>query len=299
MEDIGESIDHWISLRFDNWNEENATERRDPPLIRRMRDDDSRGSRVTLCPVVEVSESGGVSLGLKVKAKLDLPESSHRVRLIIDSDYDETDLTPELSRSQDVGLRGGDQRAASIEVDVVDLWKFRTSADFGLKFKPEPQPRIGVRGRLTRKLDPLRLRFTQRFFWEGGDGFGERSTIDLEHQKPDTYLRRLSASVLWSEASEGVRVGYTFQNYWYLSRSRAIGINLGAFGPLEPHAFIETYSARISFKRRLLRDWLFMELEPGIDWDREEGYQAEYFFRIKFDIIFGDWVELTNGNGKH
>lgn len=258
--------------------------------------EDVEGSRIVVSPIIEVREYEGIEFGLKFKAKLRLPQFSERLDLIFDSDYDETDLTPDLNKPRDVGLQPGDSSAANLRLRLRDDWKIKTAVEAGLKFKPEPTPRLGVRGRVTWQKPWMTARFTQKFFWESGNGFGERSTLDLEQHKKDWYLRRSSTSVLWTENSDGVRGGQTFQFYRYLSQRRAVGLILGIYGPLEPSAHVETYSARISWRQRIHRDWLYLEFEPGVDWPRERDYVEVFLARLKFDIIFGDWIEGSNGD---
>ncbi len=290
----GEGMDGWLADRLRDPRQ--SSDGNQPPLVYEpAQAEESEGSRVILTPVVEAREHSGPSVGLKLRAKLSLPRVSERVDLIFDSDFDDSDLTPNISRAGDVGQRTPDQGAATVRLRLNDVYKFKTSIDTGLKFKPEPVPRIGLRGRLTRPSTNLLARYTQIFFWDGKERLGLRSTLDLEQSKKNVYLRRSSTSIRWSEGSDGVRGGQTFQFYRFLSERRAIGLSIGAFGPLEPSAHVETYSARLSWRRRIHRDWLFMEIETGVDWPRERDYQEVYLARVKFDIVIGDWIEGPNG----
>lgn len=290
MIEWGDNLDSWLSDRLKPADQPEQSSPQQPPLLRTGREEfDIRGSRIILTPTIEAQDSQGLSVGLKLRARIELPRVSKRIKLIFDSDYDETDLTPEIVRQRDVGLRGDEQPTANLEVDLPPIWKFKMAGETGLKFKPEPQPRFGLRGRLSRTEGEFELKLTQKFFWEGDEGFGERTTLALEQCRKGVFLRRLSTSVLWSESSDGVQGGSTLQMFRYLGGSRALGVSFGANGPLEPEAHVETYSARISFKRRVHRDWLFFEVEPGIDWEREHSFKPTYIVRAKFDLIFGDW----------
>ncbi|HMP76650.1 MAG TPA: hypothetical protein PKE12_10180 [Kiritimatiellia bacterium] len=292
---FGHGMDGWLSTRF-----------RDPETRRRTQAttllstpeqlENVDGSRIILSPILEHRDGDGFQFGLKAKGRLHLPQLSERIELLFDSDFDDSDVTPAVSRANDTGLRSGDAGAATLRLRLSDDVKFKPSVEAGLKFKPEPVPRLGLRGRLTHRGDYLTTRFTQTFFWETEDGFGERSSLDFEQSRRNEFLRRLSTSVLWSEGSDGVRGGQTLQLYRFLSNRRAIGLKLGVEGPLEPSAHVETYSARVSYRQRVHRDWLFIEFEPGFDWPRDEDYDAIAVFRVKFDIVIGDWFE--NGNGK-
>lgn len=290
-----EGVDGWLAERLRDPRTPDAA--RTPPLVfDEEQAEESEGSRLILSPIVETREYEGSKFGFKFRAKLSLPRFSERIDLILDSDYDDRDPTPELNKPRDIGLRSSDNGAANLRLKLDDVWKVKTALEAGLKFKPEPVPRLGARGRITWKKPWLTMRFTQRIFWETENGFGERSTLDFEQYEKSVYMRRLSTSVLWSEGSDGLQGGQTLQLYRYLSRRRAAGLILGVYGPLEPSAHVDTYSARVSWRQRIHRDWLFLEFEPGVDWPRDRDYQEVFIARLKFDIIFGDWIEGANGD---
>lgn len=291
-----EGVDSWLVARFDSRNTTADCPNGEPPLVYRSTDAvEKEGSRIILSPVFDVRDYEGFSLGLKARARLKLPQLSRRLSLIFDSDYDDRDLTPDIAKSQDVGLRSGDRTAANLQYEFEDRWLFKTRLEAGLKFRPEPVPRIGVRGRLSRKVGPATSRFTQTFFWDGDYGWGERSSLDFEKRKRDLYYANLNANVLWAENSDGVQGGSTFQIYRFLNRSRAYGFIAGAYGPLEPRAYVDMYSVRLSWRQKLFRDWLFLEIAPGFDWPEKHDLKQVAIFQIKFDIVIGDWTERTNG----
>jgi hypothetical protein len=290
----GEGMDGWLADRLRDPRGPRDANR--PPLVfEESQAEESEGSRIILTPTFEAREYEGVSLGLKFRAKLSLPRVSRRVDLLFDSDIDDTDLTPNIGRAGDIGQRTPDQGSATLRLRLDDVYKFKTSLDTGLKFKPEPVPRVGLRGRLTHRSTNIAARLTQTFFWDGDEGWGERTTLDLEQSRKDRYIRRSTTSIRWSEGSDGVQGGQTLQFYKFLSRRRAVGFSIAAYGPLEPSAHVDTYSLRGSWRQRIHRDWLFVEIEPGVDWPRDRDYQEVFLIRVKFDIVIGDWIEGRNG----
>lgn len=294
---FGEGMDGWLARRFQT--PENRLKRQRPNLLYDPQQlMDAKGSRVVVSPALELQEADGASFGLRIKGRLMLPRFSDRLELVFDSDDDLTDVAPDLPLPREIGLRPSDEGSASLRYRLSDDLKFKPSLEAGLKFKPEPVPRLGLRLRLNTRRTWITTRLTQTFFWESQEGWGERTIFDLERARRDRYLCRLSSSVLWTENSDGLQGGQTFQYFRYLSGRRAIGLKLGAFGPLEPSAYVETYSAHLVWRRRVHRQWLFLELEPGIDWPRDRNFDATAIFRVKLDIIIGDWFENENGNGK-
>ncbi len=285
-----EGADTWLASRFRDSSQPARPER--PRLVydTAMLPYET-GSQLILSPYITERKTDGIAAGLRVSGKLQLPRLSERVDLVFDSDYDEGDLTPEI-RSADRTKKSSDERGiANLRLRLSDNLKVRPSLELGLKFKPDPRPRIGFRLKIVHENELFTTRFVQRVFWETHDGWGERSSFDVERMIRDEYLVRLNTSVLWSETSNGVRGGETFQFYRFLSNRRAFGTKLGMYGTLEPSVHIETYSARVSWRQRMHRDWLFIKIEPGFDWPHNRDYKITPTIEVMLDIVFGDWMD--------
>lgn len=288
--DLSEGMDGLLSGDF-----RKARRREDaaPPSLVYDREHmaNSRGTRIVLSPTLLYRSRDGTEVGTRISGRLQLPRLSKRLDLIFDSDYDESDLTPELSKDRRVGLRAGESGTARLRYRLSNRFTIKPDAEVGLRFKPEPVPRLGLKLRVSNTNHYFNTRITQKFYWQTDDGWGERTSLDFSRAFRPGYLVRFNASLLWTEASEGVQGGETLQLYRFLSRRRAVGVKLGVFGPLEPSAFVDTYSARLSWRQRLHRDWLFLQIEPGIDWPRSHNYESTPFVQISMDIVLGDWIE--------
>ncbi len=287
---FGEGMDRWLSNRFRDSTQPARTNR--PPLVYDLeRLAHAEGSQLILSPYFDLRDADGFSAGLRLRGKLELPRVSDRLDLVFDSDYNEGDLTPEIKEANRARIGNDERGAAGLRLRLSDDLKFRPSLELGLKFKPDPLPRIGLRLRLAHENGTFTTRFIQRFFWEGKNGWGERSSLDFEKSVRDEYLVRLNTSILWTETSEGVQAGETLQLYRFLSNRRAVGLKFGVYGPVEPSVHVETYSARVSWRQRMHHNWLFIKVEPGFDWPHDRDYKTTPVVQVVMDIIFGDWVD--------
>ncbi len=292
---FGEGMDGWLARRL---SEPPSTGEKDHArLIPREESEGSEGSQITVSPSIFFRESDGLKFSLQARGRLRLPRFSERLELVFDSDDDDRTVTPESSRGADLGLRRGDDSTASLRYRFAEDWKFKPSIEAGLKFKPEPTPRLGLRLRLKRHFALLDARLTQSLFWDRGEGYGSRTTIGLEQYERDRYLRRFTTSLLWTEESEGAQGALSLQGFKYLSNRRAIGLKLGLNGPVEPSARVDLYSAHLVWRQRLHRDWVFLEIEPGVDWPRDRDYDAAPLIRVKLDLLFGRQFDSNGGGG--
>lgn len=295
---FGEGMDGWLDRRFQDPTKPNPAPR--PPLVYGMEQlAHADGSRMILSPLFTRSETSGTKLGLRVSGRLALPRVSDRLDLVFDSDRDDNDLTPDVMNIKDTGIRSGADAQASLRYQLSRRMRFKPSLEAGLKFKPAPAPRLGLRLRLEHGEPSFTTRLTQKFYWESDDGWGERTSFDFDHGKKDNYLHRLNTTVLWSESSDGVQIGQTLQLFKFLSANRVTGAKLGWHGPLEPNTYVEQYNAHLYWRQRLHRNWLYLAIEPGLDWPKENDFKTSPFIQVALEIVFGDWIEPRDHPSHH
>lgn len=287
--DFGQSMDAVLAESFRKPQPRPPNGRLDKFVGDRRLEEDNPGSRIKITPGLKLRDADGLDFSIRVNGKLRLPRFEDRVDLVLSSIDDSDSVLDDLDRRQALSRGDEGEGTASLRYYLKETLNFKVSTDAGLRFRPEPDPRTSLRLRLHHDFEHLTTRFTQTFFLEAKDGFGEKTQFDLDQQQPRRHLRRLSTTVLWSEASDGVEAGQSLSLYRYLSRRRVVGARLGIAGVLEPSARVENYTARLIYRQRVHRDWIFMEIEPGLDFPRERDFQSTGFVYLKFDIILGDW----------
>lgn len=292
---FGEGMDAFLSAPFRDRPRKDENGAAQKMIIDPGRLDDANRSRIKVSPSITARESEGVTFDVSFNAKLRLPRFSDRVELVVDSMTKEESVLDDLERDRTTTRPENDNSdgAAAIRYYLKETLNFKASVTAGLKFRPEPVPGIGLRMRLYRDFEDFTTRLTQSMFYETEDGFGEKTQFDLDQQERQNYLRRLTTTILWSEVSEGVAAGQSFSYFKYLTRRRVAGFRVGVTGHLEPEAQVDNYNARVTYRQRIHRDWLYLEIEPGVDWPREQDFEATPYFTVKFDIIFGELDSLA------
>jgi hypothetical protein len=117
----------------------------------------------------------------------------------------------------------------------------------------------------------------------------KKTQFDLEQQERLRFLRRFSTVILWAENSDGVEASQTLAYYRFISKHRVAGGRLVVSGVLEPSTRMENYGAYLVYRQRLHRDWMYLELEPGVEFPRTRDFQATGLVSLKLDILMGDW----------
>ncbi len=227
------------------------------------------GTFIRLRNSLEWDQSEGWGFGLRVRANIELPRVSDRVRLLISRD---DDLSGDL-RDGPTTDGDGDERtrlglrfiAAAQESSQLDLdGTIRVSSD-GLN------PRLRARYRHVVGLTSRTLiRATQTAFWEREEGLGTTSRVDWEWLPDRNALIRWSARGTLSEESEGVDWRTSLTAFRQLDLRTAVRTEVGAFGYTRPRFEAEEYFVAVRLRRQFARPWLFYEIQPEYAWPLDE-----------------------------
>ncbi len=253
------------------------------------------GSYIRVTPRIMLSEGDGTDYKLDFSARLRLPDLSRRLRLYADSYDTDEDTMEEIFSARyrrELGAERGEGATAGLTYFFSDRVRRQLSISTGLRFRPEPSPKIRLRGRFRKAFEKWRADFAQSGFWSEQDGLGEKTELSLDRPTGDLHLVRLNASLVWSELSHGVDWGLLASTDTRFSSRRSAAVKLGARGYSHPSWVTDQVLVRLAFRRRVHRDWLFLELEPGLDFFREDDYDVTPLINIKLEIVIGSFRQL-------
>lgn len=223
------------------------------------------GTFIRLRNALEWDQSKGWSFGLRVRANIELPRVSDRVRLLISRD---DDLSGELSDDGPTADDGADRTRLGLRFIARARERSQLDVDGTIRLNSDGlNPRLQVRYRRVRALsDNTLIRATQTGFWEREDGFGTTSRLDWEWLPDRDRLFRWSARGTFSEASAGVDWRTSLTDFRQLDLRTAIRTELGAFGYTRPQFDTEEYFLAVRLRRQFARPWLFYEIQPQHAW---------------------------------
>ncbi len=253
------------------------------------------GSHIRVTPRLIMNEGDGNEYKLDFSARLRLPDLSKRLRLYVDSydtDYDTMEEIFSARYRRVIERERGEGATAGLTYFFSDHMKRDLSLSTGLKFRPEPSPKIRLRGRFRKSFDIWRAAFAQSGFWSEKDGVGSRTEFTLNRPSGEIHLVRLHSSWVWSELSQGVDWGQFVSYYARFSSRRSAALKLGIRGYSHPSWITDQYLVRVVYRKRVHRDWLFLEIEPGLDFFREDDFKMTPLINIKLEIVIGSFPPL-------
>jgi hypothetical protein len=220
------------------------------------------------------TDRDGVDPRLRSRIHLDLPNVERRLYAFIGR-VDRDAFLSDTEEYVDTGLSTSEERdfdwLLGIGYTPIDRGRRRLNLSAGVRvsWPPDPYVKAQYRWHLEPAPDWL-FRWRQTVFWTGDERFGTTTGLDLEHRLSDNLLARLSGSGTISEVSVGVEWWSTLTLFQGLGGNAALAWQLRANGATDSPVPLREYGARVTYRRRLHRVWLFGEIGTGVFWPQDE-----------------------------
>ena len=247
-------------------------------------------------PRLAWNEIDGVDPDVRFRAKINLPLADRRFNALLgrttadepssqSSDASAQQL-PESFRDPEeewlVGLGYSPVRGNRRRLD------FDAGVELGAPLEMFTQGRYR-RHWFVNPRDLVRLR--QSVFWRSDDGFGTRLDLDFERVLGGPYVMRWRNNGTFSQHLEGLKWFDELTLFHRLGERQALAYILHAAGETDADVPVEEYGLEVVYRRNLLREWLFVEMRPGLEWrrsDLEHRRELTPTFGVGLEIQFGD-----------
>lgn len=261
-----------------------------------QRQEDVATALVRVIPSIQYSDRDLDDPGVSLKARFNLPNLEDRFNIVVnDDDVEAAGLLPgEVERPSQANQRELRDSSAALRylVQLAD----RSGLDFDVGLRSEAK--FFARGRYFRswQLTPVvQTRFTQSAFFRDGEGFGEVSLLEVERLMSEDMLLRWSTQATVSEEVNGLELRDGIQLYRQLDADRAISWNLAMTVDSDPAWKANEYATSIRYRQRAFRSWFFYEVEPFLDWIREDNFNTNPGIALRLEFWLGDESEGNTG----
>jgi dienelactone hydrolase len=168
-------------------------------------------------------------------------------------------------------------------------WDF--SAGVTVRFPLEPYVRATYRWSRTFG-DAWLWQLRPRVFAQSQRGTGASLTNSLDFAVRRNWMLRSWTVLQGEDDIEGLGWTQQFTAYHSISDRLAMSYNLFATGETDAEVPTQDYGFELRLRRRISRDWLFLELLGFVTWPRElldEERELNPGVGIEFEMQFGDW----------
>ncbi len=230
-----------------------------------------------------VEQSGGTSFSIdpSIDGRLNLPNLETRLHIFVDT-ISPDDL-PGLSASErdhhiETGLRGS----------LLKDRKLYLHTGGGVKWRLPPvvfgEAKIGR----DFEIEDWKLNLEQQFFWYSDDGFGEQSRMQWDRKFTPRVPFRSQTGVKWTETTDGVEWSQVFRTGYIIEEhEQAIGTQAAVFGHKNGAGVIDKYRWSVTYRTRIYKHWLYLEITPQFDFPRDRHYELTPSIQFGLDAFLG------------
>ena len=251
--------------------------------------EEQQSSQIKVTTTVELNEKGQTDFSFPLSTNLALPRLEHKVHLFVDSLLKEgqTADIPVEDKTKGTNVKLG---LRYFLLQKVREW---VSLDSGVRLSGanlalsslEPFASLRIRG--TTDFEPWALRLTQFGNWFKEDGFSASTRADLERYFGRRTFFRVTGYAQWLEYEPGVQWIQSLFLRRQFSDKRALGVELSVAGQTSAPAAVAEYTANLTYRRRLYKDWVFGAVEPGLRFLRADNFALAPVIIVKLEIQFG------------
>ncbi len=230
-------------------------------------------------------------------ARYPLPNLSHKLDVVLARDNEDNFVqdrnSPNYAVPEFVSSTQDQSWLAGLGYTPLSTNRSRLRFSAGLRVAwplvPYAQARYRYRYFFSERLA---LRAQETVFWRRDDGLGTTTVVDLERLLGAHALARWSTSATLSQVTQGARVNSSLTVYQSLGGARALAYSALIKSESGAPVPVERWGARVLYRQRAWRDWLFAEIGTGVSWPRgtlQERRTASWGFGVRFEIFFGQW----------
>ncbi len=227
-----------------------------------------------------VTDTGDLTAGLRLRAKLSLPKLNRRLSLIFEDERAESESVRQLTNENDSAL--------SLRYLLKSLERFRLDADIGVRSGPDVFARLRYRQSWAiTSEDQIRVSQTLRY------GAKERvraiNELDYSHAFSDRGVGLVYHNVDYQQEdfNNGLLWGRGLLYAHTLDSNGAWSVGVGQEGISKPRWQEESRFVWTRYRQRFMRNWLFYELEPRLTQQRVRNWKNEASLILRLEVQFG------------
>jgi len=240
----------------------------------------------------------GFDTNIRLNGRIEFPNVEKKLHLLLQSEHDKDamDVLSQGNQSTHLLNKNNSNKSNTVGLrwDVSQKARSAFSMNAGLRFNKTINLRLQGRYRYTYPLEEDSLvRLTQSVFWEGSEGVGENTRVDVEKLLAPQTLLRFSQNLGVSEVSKGKEWLSEIALFHHFTKEQAGALTFwlsGATKPTDNISGLEETGFSVRYRQSFYRPWLFFEIEPHYRWVRKEfarNYQPSPGIVARVEIQFG------------
>jgi len=235
------------------------------------------------------SEDGDNEQTPITRAKIHLPKTEERLQLLIERDIEGTTTSDSQREAQvESGQATADNNPyLALRALTAKTLKLQLSADAGVRMRSPPDPFARLRATRTFTAGAWQIPIAETLLARQSEPFSATSEIAfLRGLTQDTALG-FTTNATWRESLRGFDLSQTANLAWLISDRHLAALELAAYGTTQPTLQDTAYSVALRYRRKVLTDWLLLEVRPEIVYPRNQDFRALPSVVLQLEVYFG------------
>lgn len=254
-------------------------------------------SYLRLSQEIDWMEGNSTRGDISLRFRLDLPTSEERLRLVVESDPEESRGTLEEQGSGRLENDQTDRRSSTLGLnwlesrDKRDNWSNRVGAGLRLDMPLNPYVRF-TSERLWQLNDgPWQLESSHRLSWFNNSGYSARTRWDLGRALDESTHLRFITNVQWREEEDTLEFREKAELNQRINRRSALRHSAIALGESASNPRITNYYLQTRYRRDLHKGVLFADVIPELHFPREHSYAPRWAVTLRLEMYFQRDIE--------
>jgi hypothetical protein len=225
----------------------------------------------------------------RLKAKVDLPGTKQRLKLVFDSENKED--TNQQTRISPVSTGRRIERESSVagleyvsEKDPLK-WRMSTSAGARLRSTLVPYARIKWKKR-TPIGDGWYSDFTQAIRYFDDKGLSEYTQMEFIRPISSTLELRQFNEIEYRDRENRFDFASTVSIIQSINQMSGIEYRAGGFGNSEGEREVDSYFLGTTYSQRLTKESVFLTISPQLSFSRDNDWNTDPSLTFQLDIYF-------------
>ena len=253
-------------------------------------------SRVKLSAGILFEEGESAGFKGRVNAKINLPRTKRRLKLVISSD--EEGGTFEDREVRDAGFAANRETTAGLQYSIKSTPRTDFSWRLGLKLGDDSELLSGPRYRITTELASWLARFTEGLFWGTDRGWSSKTRLDFDHLIGKRLFFRWKTEAVWRESDDGLRYDVDFLLSHRFGGRQAVVYEFTNRFATSPRRRLDQSGLRLRFRQRVWRRWLFFEAVPQLVFRNDDDFRATPGILLQLEMIIGGPLDSPARQGR-
>ncbi len=235
------------------------------------------------------SETGDLAqIEPEARFRLDLPTVEEKLRLVIESESEETKSLAERDRDRQLtdAERTDTEATGALRyiTDLTDMINLTNDVGARLRLPPDAFWRARAKGEF--ELSPAwRLNIDQRVYYFHQDGWGESTWLGFRRRIGEWNF--LSASELrWVHSDREFEFSQILSMVSRPNNRAELNPRLGILGESQPDWRTTEYFGDFTYRYRLYSTWLYGEVIPAVNFYRDDSFDATTSLTLRIEMFF-------------